>query len=51
LSLGQIYAALAYYSDHKAELDSRIEEQLRFVESSKATAGESVVRERLKRKG
>ena len=51
LSLGQIYAALAYYSDHKADLDARIEEQLRFVESSKASAGESMVREKLKTKG
>jgi uncharacterized protein (DUF433 family) len=50
LSLGQIYAALAYYFDHKAELDARIEEQLRFVEHSRASAGESVVREKRKAK-
>jgi hypothetical protein len=40
LSLGQIYAALSYYFDHKAELDAQIEEQLRFVEDSRASAGE-----------
>ena len=50
LSLGQIYAALAYYFDHKGEFDARIEERLRFVEHSRASAGESVVREKRKAK-
>ena len=48
LSLGQIYAALAYYSDHKAELESQIEEQLRYVEKSRTSAGESRIRVKLK---
>ena len=48
LSLGQIYAALAYYSDHKEELDKQIEEQLRYVESSRVSAGESQIRAKLK---
>ncbi len=48
LSLGQIYAALAYYSDHKEELDKQIEEQLRYVENSRASAGESQIRAKLK---
>ena len=48
LSLAQIYAALAYYSDHKEELDRQIEEQLRYVGSSRATATESPVRAKLK---
>lgn len=48
LSLGQIYAALAYYFDHKEELDARIEAQLRLAQDSRATAGESLVREKLK---
>ncbi len=47
LSLGQIYAALAYYSDRKEELDKQIEEQLRYVESSRADAGESQIRAKL----
>lgn len=48
LSLGQIYAALAYYSDHRAELDRQIDEQLRYLESARASAGESHVRAKLK---
>ena len=32
LTMGQIYSALAYYWDHKAELDQDIERRLRFVE-------------------
>ncbi len=51
LSLGQIYAALGYYFDHKEELDAQIEDQLRFVEGSRASAGESLVRTKLKAKG
>jgi uncharacterized protein (DUF433 family) len=47
LSLGQIHAALAYYFDHKDELDARIEEQLRFVNESRAGASTSLVREKL----
>lgn len=48
LSLGQIYAGLAYYSDHKEELDKQIEEQLRYVESSRASSDESQIRAKLK---
>lgn len=48
LSLGQIYAALAYYFDHKEELDARIEAQLRLVQDLSASAGESLVRLKLK---
>jgi uncharacterized protein (DUF433 family) len=48
LSLGQIYAALAYYSDHKDELDKQIEDQLRSVESYRASTGESRIRAKLK---
>ena len=32
LSLGQIYSALAYYSDHQEELDQNIEDQLRKID-------------------
>jgi uncharacterized protein (DUF433 family) len=48
LSLGQIYAALAYYSDHKEELDEQIEQQLRYMESSRARTDDSQVRAKLK---
>jgi len=48
LSLGQIYAALAYYSDHQKELERQIEEQLRYAESSQASADNSKIRAKLK---
>src|SRR5687767_5877903 len=47
LSLGQIHAALAYYYDHKSDLDSEIEQSLRRAEEIRAAAGESPVRKRL----
>lgn len=48
LNLAQIHAALAYYFDHQEELDNQIEEQIRFVEQSKAAAAESPLRAKLK---
>jgi uncharacterized protein (DUF433 family) len=48
LSLGQIHAALAFYYDHKAQLDREIEESLKRTEELKAAAGESPIRKRLK---
>jgi len=51
LSLGQIYAALAYYFDHQRELDEQIEEQVRSVSQSRAAAGESSVRAKLRAMG
>ena len=50
LSLAQIYAALAYYFDHKEELDSRIDDQLRLVNDSRSSAGQSLARAKLKAK-
>ena len=50
LSLGQIYAALAFYFDHKDELDAQIENQRETVEAARASAGESLVRAKLKTK-
>ena len=50
LSLGQIYAALAFYFDHKDELDAQIEDQLQAVEAARASAGESLVRAKLRTK-
>lgn len=51
LNLGQIYSALSYYADHQEELDRQIEEQVRLVESSRAAAGESPIRVKLKAMG
>jgi len=36
LTLSQIHAALSYYHDHKAEIDTRIAESVREVESLRA---------------
>lgn len=33
LSLGQVYAALSYYYDHKAAIDTSIEERRKLAES------------------
>jgi uncharacterized protein (DUF433 family) len=41
LSLAQIYAALAYYYDHKEALDAQIEHELREVEAMMQQAQES----------
>jgi uncharacterized protein (DUF433 family) len=35
LSLPQVYAALAYYYDHKAEMDDQIREQIRRAQELK----------------
>ena len=32
LTLGQVYSALAYYWDHKEDIDRQIEDEKRFVE-------------------
>lgn len=47
LSLAQIHSALAYYYDHKSELDAEIENALRMAEGLRAQAGDSPVRKRL----
>lgn len=51
LSLGQIYSALAYYADHRDELDRDIEDRLREVDRLRAEAGPSPLVERLRAKG
>lgn len=38
LKLGQIYSALAYYSDHQEELDEIIEGQLKHVDQMRKQA-------------
>lgn len=40
LSLGQIHSALAYYWDHRGELDADIERRLRAMESLRSTLEE-----------
>src|SRR5438132_13201673 len=51
LSLGQIHAALAYYHDHKADLDAEIQRGLERVQQLRAEADESTIRKRLRAMG
>ncbi len=51
LSLAQIYAALAYYYDHQAELDAEIEEWEREVEAIRQQVGETPLHQKLRAKG
>jgi uncharacterized protein (DUF433 family) len=48
LTLGQIYSALAYYWDHRAELDQEIERRLERVDSIQQAMGASPLAKRLK---
>lgn len=51
LSLAQIHAALSYYYDHQAEIDSEIADQMKQYEDLRAAAAESPLRKRLKQLG
>jgi len=51
LTLGQIHSALAYYWDHKAELDGDIERRLQVVDQLQRTMPSTSLAERLKARG
>jgi uncharacterized protein (DUF433 family) len=51
LELGQIYSALAYYYDHKEELDQDIEKRLRRANKLQRKLPVSSLREKLISKG
>src|SRR5918997_674043 len=51
LSMAQIHAALAYYYEHQAELDAKIERDAREAEEMRKAAGESPVAKRLRAEG
>ena len=51
LSLAQIHAALAYYYDHKTDLDAYIQDSLRQVERLRSQPIESPLRKRLREMG
>lgn len=51
LTLGQIYSALAYYWDHRAELDQEMERRLETVGHLRRTLGPSPLLARLQAKG
>jgi uncharacterized protein (DUF433 family) len=50
LSMGQIYSALAYYWDHKAELDQDLERRLQCIDQLQQTTKPIPLAERLKAK-
>lgn len=50
LSLGQIHSALAYYWDHKADLDRDIEQRLQRVNTLRQTLPTSALVTRLREK-
>jgi uncharacterized protein (DUF433 family) len=51
LSLGQIYAALAYYYDRQAEFDRQIEQSRRRADALAAEVANSPLRQRLRAAG
>ena len=51
LSLGQIHSALAYYFDHKQEMDRDIADRHERVTKLRAGAGESPGRRKLRERG
>jgi hypothetical protein len=48
LSLGQIHSALAYYWDHKSELDAEIERRSQFADQARQEAGPSPLLNKLR---
>lgn len=51
LTLGQIYSALAYYWDHRGELDTDIENRIKKVDAIRKSMPVSPLVKRLKDKG
>ncbi len=51
LTLGQIHDALAYYWDHKQQLDADIERRSKFAQESRENAGPSPLAAKLRAQG
>ncbi|MEX2315709.1 MAG: DUF433 domain-containing protein [Pirellulales bacterium] len=51
LTLSQIYSALAFYHDHKREIDDEMAELTRFAEEFRAQQGESLMAKKLREMG
>src|ERR1700735_1656436 len=49
LTLSQVYAALAYYYEHQAEVDAQIKADLAAVEELRKRFGESLLERKLKK--
>ena len=50
ITLAQVHAALAYYYDHRDEIQAAIAEEIRVVEELKAKSGPSLVQEKLRQR-
>ena len=50
LTLAQVYAALTYYHDHRAEMDAEIERSLQQADLHRAAAGPQPSRQELERR-
>jgi len=51
LSMSQIHSALAYYWDHKEELDADMKRRLEYADRSRREAGPSPLAEKLRAQG
>lgn len=51
LSIAQIYAALAYYYDHRPELDAQLDQQMRQYEQGRLAGANSPGRQKLRNQG
>jgi uncharacterized protein (DUF433 family) len=50
ITLAQVHSALAYYFDHKDEIQAAIAEEDRIVEELKAKSGPSLLQERIRQR-
>lgn len=51
LTLGQVYSALAYYSDHRDEIDADLERRAALVEELRTEVGDHSLVEKLRAQG
>jgi uncharacterized protein (DUF433 family) len=51
LTLGQVYSALAFYWDHRQEIDADLARREAYVESLRAEVGESPIVAKLRARG
>ncbi|MBN3907132.1 MAG: DUF433 domain-containing protein [Nostoc sp. NMS1] len=51
LSMSQIYSALAYYWEHKEEIDTDMQQRFEYAERLRLETGESALAKRLRAEG
>lgn len=47
VTLAQVYSALAYYEDHRAQIEAEIAADVEFAEAARAAQGETALMRRL----